>query len=274
MKPVDITNARQVSGLVKSFKPDEIYFLAAFHHSSEQKLKDEGDIFKKSFDVNVTALVHFLEGMRQHSPKAKLFYAASSHVFGNPSKGRQDESTPFHPVCIYGIAKAAGLHACRFFRDAYGLFASVGILYNHESPRRSSKFVSQKIVQTAIAIKKGKARHLVLGDLNAKTDWGYAPDYVEAMRRILQLSRPDDFVIASGRSHTVKDFVTIVFEQLGLDWEKYVRVNPALIHKKRKGSLEGNPRKLLSATGWKPKVSFDGMVGIMVEEGLKRHGRR
>jgi GDPmannose 4,6-dehydratase len=271
--PVDIQDPTALAALIRGFVPDEVYYLAAFHHSSEDALTDDAGLFRTSFAVHVTALVHVLEALKHHAPQARLFYAASSHVFGAPAITPQDETTPIAPICVYGITKAAGLQVCRFYRRQHGLFTSVGILYNHESPRRSIKFVSQKIVSAAIAIKNGTQRNLMLGDLAAQIDWGYAPDYVEAMQRMLQLQTPDDFVVASGALHTVRDFVEGVFRELDLDWKQYVVEDAQVVRKQAKRNLQGQAAKLQAATGWHPTTSFAQMIKLMVREGMTPHGR-
>ena len=266
IKPIDISKSKQVHALIDEYKPDEIYYLAAFHQSSEDQYYDDAELFRRSFDVNVLLLINFLDGIKKYSKYSKLFYAASSHIFGNSAESIQDEATPFNPNGIYGITKTAGVHACRLYRENHSIFASVGILYNHESPLRPSKFVSQKIVKTAIAIKNKIQDKLFIGNLDVEIDWGYAPDYVEAMYRILQLSSAGDFIISSGKTHTVRDFVKGVFEYLDLDWTKYVEEDPNLITKKEQHNLRGNNQKLRSMTGWQPTVSFNDLIKIMVEE--------
>jgi GDPmannose 4,6-dehydratase len=214
-------------------------------------------------------LVHFLEAIRRFSPATRLFYAASSHVFGSPRVPLQDEDTPLAPANVYGVTKAAGLLTCRYYRAVHGVYAAAGILYNHESPLRGPGFVSQKIVSGAVDIKCGRRDRLVLGDLSAAVDWGYAPDYVEAMRLILRLPRAEDFVVATGRKRTVRDFVKAVCRRLDLDWRACVAENPGVLTKK-KAVLVGNAAKLRRLTGWKPSVDFDGMVDRLVAAALRR----
>ncbi len=266
---IDILNYKQVSATVKYFQPDEIYYLAAVHQSSADKPIEEGELFYRSFDVNVKAFINFLEAVRLYSPHTKIFYAASSHIFGNPLNTPQDELTPLNPNCVYGITKTAGLQTCRFYRETHNLFASVGIFYNHESPLRESKYVSKKIVEAAVAIKKNKKQELVLGNIDSKIDWGYAPDYMEAVFKLMQLKNADDFVVSSGMLHSIKDFVTGVFNYLKLDWEKHIKIDPSLITKKQKQNLFGNNEKIRNATGWKPQTDFNSLIKILVEEELK-----
>lgn len=274
VKSVDVLQESQVQDLLEKIQPDEIYFLAAVHQSSADVQVEDGALFQRSLDVNVKALVNFLECIRKFSPHSKLFYAASSHIFGNPTASPQDELTPFHPDCIYGITKTAGIRACHFYRENYTIFSSVGIFYNHESPLRESKYVSKKIVETAVAIKRGLKTELVLGNLESQIDWGYAPDYMRAVHSIMQLSKADDFVISSGTIHTIKYFVTEVFAYLKLDWTKFVKVNPLLITKKQKRNLFGNNKKICKSTGWSPSVDFKGLTKILVDEEFKKYGSK
>jgi GDPmannose 4,6-dehydratase len=253
-----------VFDLIRKVVPDEIYYLAAFHHSSENvPTQDNGELFNKSFRTHVLSLVNFLEGMRMYAKDSRLFYAASSHVFGNAANEPQDEQTPFNPKCIYGITKTAGIHTCRFYRDRYGLFVSIGILYNHESSYRKSIFVTKKIINSAIKIKNNQQDKLILGNLSAEVDWGYAPDYVETFQRILNVPQPDDFVVATGKKHTVRDFVEITFGYLGLDWKKYVEEDKKIITKSYV-TLVGNPQKLMRTTGWRPSVDFKAMIKLLL----------
>lgn len=265
---LDISNTEAVFDLIECLKPDEIYYLAAFHHSSEETPSDNVQLFQQSYKVNVFPLINFLEGIRRFSPKTRLFYAASCRVFGSPTETPQDESTSMNPNCVYGITKTAGVMTCRFYRKSYSVFASVGILYNHESSLRSPRFVSRKIVKGAVDIRRKKEDRLVLGDLKAEVDWGYAPDYVEAMRRILNYESPEDFVIATGQKHSVRDFVKLAFGYLGLKWGLYVESRPGSLP--RGGPiLVGNPAKLMRLTGWRPTVDFEEMVKLLlVEEGV------
>jgi len=271
---VDIRNYNEVEKFIKAYQPDEIYYLAAVHQSSSDHQMEEGELFQKSIDINSKAFINFLEAVRLYSKHSKVFYAASSHIFGETTSPMQDETTPLNPNCIYGITKTMGIRACHFYNENYGLFASVGIFYNHESPLRASKYVSKKIVETAVAIKQGLKDKLVLGNLNQRVDWGYAPDYVEAAYRILQLETPGDFVISSGATHSIQDFTEGVFTCLGLDWQKFVEVNPNLITKKQKQNLTGNNKKLKNATGWENSATFSELIKILVNAELDKHAAK
>jgi GDPmannose 4,6-dehydratase len=264
---VEITNPDSVSALVSHFRPDEIYYLAAHHHSSEDNPGEEGDLFRTSTQVHVTGPVAFLEAIRRNSPRTRLFYAASCHIFGTPPGRMQDENTPINPESVYGITKAAGLFACRRYREAYNVFASVGILYNHESSLRSARFVSKKITAGVAAIKRGRLHKIVLGNLEATADWGFAPDYVAAMHTMLQLDQADDFVLATGKEHTLLEFVSTAFECVGLDYRPHVETDAALVRRNMPG-LVGNPAKFEAASGWRPSLSFREMVNHLVQNEL------
>ncbi len=263
-KPVDITDKEQVGDLVNFLQADEVYYLAACHQSSEDRIRENADLVRESYEVNVFGLVNFLEGIRKYSVNTKLFYACSALIFEGTKTLQQDENTPFCPRSIYGITKLDGLLLCRFYRSNYGIFACSGIFYNHESAYRRENFISKKIIKAAVNIKQGKQDSLTVGDLSAEIDWGYAPDYVEAMQRIMAVGKPEDFIIASGQMHTVRDFVEAAFDQLGLDWKKYVKEDAALMTRKRK-TLVGNPGKLKTLTGWKPTVDFREMIKLLLD---------
>ncbi len=266
--PVNICDTEEVASLMEAVKPHEVYHLAAFHHSSEDAPLGTVELFRQSFDVNDLSLTNFLEALKNHVPAGRLFYAASSHIFADTESTVQDENTPMMPSSIYGISKACGLLICRYYRNQFGIFSSAGILYNHESELRDEKFISKKIIKGALKIKHGQQKKLMVGDLNAEVDWGYAPDYVDAMVKILNVERPGEFIIASGEKHSVLDFVKIVFDYLKLDWQNCVEENEAQITKKQV-SLMGNSKKLRELTGWKPAIPFKEMVRLMLlKEGI------
>ena len=267
---VDIRAQAAVSALVAGTLPDEVYFLAAFHHSATDDTGDFSELLSRSLDINTISLVNFLQAIRAHSPETRLFYAASSHVFGHPQSAVQDERTPINPVNAYGVSKAAGLFACRHYRSL-GTFASVGILYNHESELRPAKFVSRKIARGAAAIKHGHATTLTLGNLDAVVDWGYAPDYTDAMQKILQAPHADDFVIASGKPHTIGEFARIAFEAVDLDFTRYVVADGAVVNRNT-AALIGNPAHLIGTTGWRPTADFASMVRYLVKHEMASYG--
>lgn len=256
--------------LIAGVRPEEVYYLAAYHHSAEQP-KPFGETVALTLAVNTQGLNNVLAAIADlPALKSRAFYAASSRVFGEPPGDVQDESTPLAPLCAYGISKAAGIHLCRYYRREHQVYASTGILYNHESPLRSQQFVTRKIVRAAVRISSGLERELVLGDLDARVDWGWAPDYVEAMHAILGLACPDDFVLATGILHSVRELVEIAFSAVGLDWREHVVERHDVLDGRRAVKhLCGNSEKLHMATGWRPRVSFEEMVRTMiaVEEG-------
>ena len=264
-KKVDITKEKEVQALIKKIKPDEVYYLAAFHHSAQDKVRDNLRLIEKSFAINFFPVAYFLEAIRRHSPQSKFFYAASSLIFGAQAKGKQNEKSSFNPDSFYGISKLAGLLMCRLYRQKYRVFASVGIFYNHESGFRPAKFISKKIIQGALDIKNKKKKFLKIGDLKASVDWGYAPDYVKAANEIVLCKNPDDFIVATGEKHSVLDFIKVVFSYLNLDWRKHVVEDKNMVLRKR-GAALGDAGKLHRVTGWKPSVSFEEMIVKIIKE--------
>ena len=250
---------------VLSIGYDHVYYLAAYHQSSQDSaLACERELYEKSTQVHVEGFLNFLDAIRSVAPTTRVFYAASSLVFGSPEQELQDEDTPLNPLCIYGITKSNGIQLCRYFREKYGIFASAGILFNHESPLRQRKFVIPKIIHGAIAISRGSTQKLQLGDLSARVDWGYATDYVDAMHRILCLDCPDDFVVASGETHSVQDVVKTVFAALGLNWTQHIVETPSLLTRQRT-VLRGDSSKLRQRTGWEPTVAFSTMILRLID---------
>jgi len=260
-----LTDSKFVAKVIRAYAPTQVYYLAAHHHSSEDAGVDDTSLWRESLNVQVVGLVNILEALRLEGGAAKLFYASSSHIFGSMAEAPQTEISPRAPDNVYGITKITGMEACRYYRQHHRLFASVGIFYNHESVYRKEKFLSQKIIRAALAIKKGRSKQLVLGDLSSEVDWGYAPDYVEAIVRILDLPQPDDFIIATGEAHSVREFVQLAFEQVGLDYREWVTEDASII-RRRHGSLIGDSSKLRRATGWLPSVTFSDMVARLTSE--------
>jgi len=263
----DMTDQGSLISALTVAQPDEIYNLAAqsFVQTS----------FKQpvlTAEVTGVGVVRLLEAMRVVCPKARFYQASTSELYGAAKEVPQNESTPFHPRSPYGFAKLMGYWATVNYRESYGLHASNGILFNHESPRRGIEFVTRKITDGVARIKYGLAKEIVLGNLDAKRDWGYAPEYVEAMWLMLQQDKPDDYVIATGETHTVREFVELAFKYAGIDnWEQYVKSDqkyyrPAEVH-----VLCGNPAKAREKLGWKPRTSFRDLVRIMVEADLERY---
>jgi GDPmannose 4,6-dehydratase len=265
-EPFDISRPDHADALLKNLQPDEIYHLAAFHQSAQEDYVESLETLEKSILVHEVTLFNLLNSTTKFCPKTRVFYAASSLIFGEPESEIQTEKTLINPVTLYGITKASGLFLCRKFRKEHKIFASCGILYNHESPRRQKNFLSKKIIIGVENALKDKASVLELGNLNAYADWGYAPDYVEAMRLILALETPDDFIVSTGIKHSVKDFVSAAFQAAGMDWKDFVKESSGII-KRTTTPLIGDSSKLRRLTGWKPSVDFEQMVKILVEKG-------
>lgn len=264
---VDVTNKDDVRTLMAAVRPDQIYYLAAHHQSSESIGKDPTADEKHARDVNVTGLRHFLEAMRAENTTARLFYAGSSHMFGTPSRWPQDESTPFAPETVYARTKVEGARACAEFRHRHGLFASVGLLYNHESALRPEGFLSRRLVRGAIAAARGLVSFVRVGSLSHVGDFGHAEDTVDAIARILSLDRADDFVVATGEAHTVAEFAEAAFAAKNLDYRRHVKEDPSLVPRQATPRvLVGDATKLRERTGWAPRVRFVRMVERLVRE--------
>jgi len=268
--PVDIYNEEHVRQVVSTFRPDELYFLAAYHHSSEDSSSQNAALWTKSWMVHVEAFRHFLESIRIVGLPTRVFLASSSRIFGMPATSPQTEETPYNPTCIYGITKATAMMLARLYRESLGVWVSGGILYNHESPFRGGNFLSKKVADTLVAIKQGRESRLEVGSLDAQVDWGYAPDYTQAMQLILSAELPDDFIIATGKTHTVQDMIEIAARYLDLDWRRVVVENPALL-KRVSLPLSGDPSRLRERTGWIPSTSFRRMVEILVRDAEKKY---
>jgi GDPmannose 4,6-dehydratase len=263
--PASIESFPGLFRVVEQVQPDECYHLAAASFVS-YSFDEEFAIF----NANVTGTHNMLSVIRQGAPHCRFYFAASSEMFGRAPCSPQNENTPFHPRSSYGITKVTGFHLTSNYRESYGLFACSGILYNHESERRGFEFVTRKITSTAARIKFGRANELRLGNLDALRDWGYAPDYVDAMWRILQQDQPDDFVIATGELHSVREFAQAAFDVAGLDWSQYVVSDPRYYRPLEEHSLVGDASKARVQLGWKPTVHFEELVHRMVEEDIRR----
>lgn len=263
----DLTDQSSLDEAVKSIQPREVYNLAAqsFVPTSWNQPTLTGE-------VTGLGATRLLEAVRKFKPDARVYQASSSEMFGKVREAPQTELTPFHPRSPYGVAKVYAHFITVNYRESYNIFACSGILFNHESPRRGLEFVTRKITDAAARIKSGKANELRLGNLDAKRDWGYAGDYVEAMWRMLQQEAPDDYVIATGETHSVREFVEEAFGSAGLDWKKYVVMDERFLRPAEVDLLVGNPAKAKKHLKWTPRVDFKGLVKMMVEEDLKRHG--
>ena len=263
-----ITDPDYIKSLIQIVSPDEIYFFAALHQSSVEQNFSDLSFYEATIQTNAMAWLYVLEATLTLKPSAHLFFASSSHVFVGTKKLIQDETTAFAPVSIYGISKVLGMQFSDMYRQK-GLKCFCGIFYNHESPLRAAKFVSKKIVQTAVAIKQGRANELILGDLSAEIDWGYAPDYVKAAHLLMQTEQAGDYIISSGQLNTVKQFVDLVFEELSLNPTEFVKVNQSIIQKTSTTVLQGNNEKMKALTKWEASVTFEEMVKLLVAAELK-----
>ncbi len=261
----DLLDELSLIKLMEQVQPDEIYNLAAM---SFVPTSWDQPILTSEFTA--TGVVRILEAMRRVCPKAKFYQASSSEMFGKVRTVPQHEDTPFYPRSPYGVAKAFGHYITVNYRESYELFATSGILFNHESPRRGMEFVTRKVTNGAAAIKLGLANELRMGNLDAQRDWGFAGDYVEAMWRMLQQDTPDDFVVATGVTHSVRDLVVHAFAHVGLDWEQYVKIDPAFIRPAEVDLLLGDPSKAERVLGWKPQTDFESLVQMMVDADLAR----
>jgi len=263
---VDLLDEGALARVLREHAPREVYNLAS--PSFVPASWEEPVLTAEFAAVGVTAL---LEAVRTVDPATRVYQASSSEIFGEPSDVPQTEETPLHPVTPYGVAKAYGHFIVGSYRRRYGLHASCGILYNHESPRRPADFLPSKVAHAAAAISLGIERELALGDLQAQRDWGYARDYVEAMWRMVQEDEPGDYVIATGELHTVEDIVGLAFAHVGLDWREHVRVDESLL----RGTAElhhlvGDATKARARLGWSPTVDFDGLVRLLVDAAVER----
>jgi GDPmannose 4,6-dehydratase len=264
-----LDNVLSIIKIVKDLAPDECYHLAASSFVS-YSFEDEISILNN----NVSSTHYLLAAIKEFIPRCRFYFASSSEMFGNASSSPQDERTPFNPRSIYGISKVAGYHLAKNYREQYGLFTCMGILYNHESPRRGYEFVTRKIVSAAVRIKLGMQEHLLLGNMDAWRDWGFAPDYVQAMWRMLQADTPDDYVIASGETHSVREFVETAFSCVGLDYRDHVRTDPQLFRPSEKVQLCGNPAKAAAKLGWYRTLTFRDIVHTMVESEMTLNKER
>ncbi len=249
--------------VVDKIKPDECYHLAAQSFVS-YSFEDEFS----TFGTNIDGTHYVLSALQEIAPNCRFYFAASSEMFGNAKTTPQNEDTPFYPRSTYGISKLAGFHLTRNYREAYELFALSGILFNHESPRRGFEFVTRKVTNTVAKIKLGLERELRIGNLEAKRDWGYAGDYVKAMWLMLQQDVPDDYVIASGETHSVKELLDVAFSHVDLNWNDYVIVDKNFYRPAEIYELRGESSKARKKLGWKPTISFRDIIRIMVDEDI------
>lgn len=249
-----------IFNIVSDVQPDECYHLAAQSFVS-YSFEDEFS----TINTNLNGTHYMLSAIKRQAPQCRFYFAASSEMFGNAKESPQNENTPFHPRSPYGISKMAGFELTKNYREAYGLFTLSGVLFNHESPRRGGEFVTRKISSAAARIKQGLAREIRLGNIDAQRDWGHARDYVRAMWLMLQQDTPEDFVIATGKSHSVRDFLKIAFDYIGLDYQDYLVIDDALYRPSEVNILKGDAAKAREKLGWSPNISFDELAKEMVE---------
>jgi GDPmannose 4,6-dehydratase len=263
--PADIIDSSSIHEAIRISEPDEIYHLAAqsFVAASFQQPVGTGEIT----GLGVTRI---LEAIRAINPNIRFYQASTSELYGNGGHSSQNESTKFNPASPYAASKLYGYWLTKIYREAYGIFATNGILFNHESPLRGMEFVTRKITNAVALIKLGLATELHLGNLEPKRDWGYAPEYVESMWLMLQQDKPDDYVIATNEEHSVREFVELAFNCVGKDWTEFVKVDEKYQRPLDVNHLKGDFSKALTQFGWKPQVKFDQLVKIMVQEDLAR----
>jgi GDP-mannose 4,6-dehydratase len=264
----DLSDSVNLVKLLYDLKPDEIYHLAAQSH-----VRVSFDIPEYTSDVTGVGTIRILEAIREVGVRSRFYQASSSEMFGKAQEVPQNEKTPFWPRSPYGVAKVFSYWATVNYRESYGLCASNGILFNHESPRRGETFVTRKISRAVAAIKHGLQKELFLGNLDAKRDWGYAPEYVEGMWRIVQLGEGDDFVLATGETHTVREFVETAFSHVALDWKEFVKHDARYERPAEVDLLIGDPSKAKKVLGWEPKVRFHELVRIMVDADMESLSR-
>lgn len=260
----DMADMTSLYRIIGDVKPDELY-----NEADQDHVAWSFAIPEYSYDITAAAVGRILEIIRQISPHTRFFEPVSSNIFGKPSEVPQTETTPFNPQSPYACAKVAAYTLVRHYREAYGLFATTAILYNHESPRRMDEYVTRKITKAVARISAGLQDKLILGDLDIKIDWGYAKDYMEAAWNILQQPEPDDFIIATGEAHSIREFVEVTFSLVGLKPDDYVVIDKTLLRPTSTGLLVGDIQKAKKAFGFEPKVKLKDLVKIMVEADIK-----
>lgn len=263
----DLGDSGSLLRAVEASQPDEVYNLGA-----QSFVKASWDLAELTGDITGVGVTRLLEAIRAAKPDARFYQASSSEMFGKVRETPQTETTPFHPRSPYGVAKVYGHFITMNYRESYGMFACSGILFNHESPRRGREFVTRKIAEAAAKIKLGMASELRLGNLEAKRDWGFAGDYVEAMWLMLQQDTPDDFVVGTGENHSVQEFCERAFAHVGLNWKDYVVQDEAFMRPAEVDELIADASRAKRVLGWQPKVSFEELVTMMVDADLQRLG--
>ena len=262
----DLTDQNSLMRALKHSDPDEVYNLAAQSFVGESWNTPE-----QTSDVTGLGALRMLEAIREYGKKIKFYQASSSEMFGRMVENPAKETTPFYPRSPYGVSKLYAHWITKNYRESYGMFNCSGILFNHESERRGLEFVTRKITDGVAKIHLGLSSHITLGNLDAKRDWGYAPDYVEAMWLMLQQNEPDDYVVASGSTHSIKEFLNLAFKQIGIDdWKSYIKQDPRFMRPAEVDVLLGDSSKAYKSLKWKPKTSFEDLVKIMVNKDIER----
>jgi len=263
----DLADSSSISRIISTVLPDEIY-----NEADQDHVRWSYDLSEYAIDITAGGVVRILESIRLFSPKSKFFQPCSSNMFGLTDTLMQNESTPFNPQSPYAIAKSTAFYTTKFYRETHGIFASVAILYNHESPRRTDDYVSRKITSSLAKILARKLDYLYLGDISARIDWGYAKDYMNAAWRIMQLSEPDDFIIGSGNAYSVEEFVKIAFNLVNLDYKNYLKINDSLLRPSKTTTLIGDISKAKKMFDFKNEYSLNSLIKLMLTNDLIENG--
>jgi len=269
LEETELVHKEDIIRWTRLFLPDEIYNFAAVSF-----IPDSWADPYRALQVNTLLVAAFLEALKDHCSSARFYQASSSEIFGDPQDSPQTERTPHNPVTPYGVSKLAAHQLVGLYRRMYRVFAVSGILYNHESPRRPERFVTQKIACAAAEISLGRTEKLKMGNIDARRDWGFAGDFVKGIWLMLQADEPDDYIVATGELHSISDFLEVAFHHVGLDWRDWVEVDPAFIRAVDVGLLVGDPSKARERLGWTPKVPFVELVKMMVDYNLNPQGQR
>lgn len=265
LEETELVRKEDIIRWTRLFAPDEVYNFAAVSF-----IPDSWNDPYRAFQVNTLLAAAFLEVLKDHCPEGRFYQASSSEIFGDPVSSPQDEATPHNPVTPYGVSKLAAHLLTGLYRRRHGMFAVSGILYNHESPRRQDRFVTQKIARAAAEISLGKKEKLKLGNIDARRDWGFAGDFVRGIWLMLQAGEPDDYIIATGKSHSIREFLSAAFRHVNLSWEDWVEIDASLIRPIEVGLLVGNPARAKAKLGWEPIVSFESLVRMMVDAQIEK----
>jgi len=263
----DMTDSSNLNRVLEKVQPEEIYNLAAQSH-----VQISFEVPEYSAEVDGVGVLRLLDAIRETKLKTRFYQASSSELFGKVSQPRQDEQSPFYPRSPYAAAKLFGYWTVVNYREAYDIFACNGILFNHESPRRGENFVTRKVTMGIARILAGKEDHITMGNMDAQRDWGYAPEYVELMWKMLQADRPVDYVVGTGETHSVQDFIQAAFDYTGLDWRKYVRTDPRYLRPTEVDQLCADPARASKDLGWSPRVRFKELVKVMLDADIRALG--